>query len=218
VLLAELGPQPSHVDVDRAGTAVVLVAPHARQQLLAREHLARMRHEELEQLVLHVREVERLAADARLIRLEVEHEVGVLRELRTPAPPTAEHEVTHARLELLRVERSQAEVVEEIFAVFELVELTAGNEQQDGLDRAVALAQRATHRERTFGIFVGADDRADPAVGRLVLHRERGVRHGLPTVTREVERLREERRRRIRIHQKDVAHRIHPHIPQSVPR
>src|SRR5687768_11540272 len=35
VLLAELGPQPPDVDVDRAGAAVVLVAPHPRQQDLA---------------------------------------------------------------------------------------------------------------------------------------------------------------------------------------
>ena len=43
VLLAELGPQAPDVDVDRAGAAVVLVAPHPREQRLAGEHLAGVR-------------------------------------------------------------------------------------------------------------------------------------------------------------------------------
>ena len=65
VLLAELGPQAPDVDVDGAGAAVVLVAPHPRQQRLAGEHLARVGGEELQQLVLHVGEVERLARRSR---------------------------------------------------------------------------------------------------------------------------------------------------------
>ena len=58
MLFAEFGAQASNVNVDRARAAVVLVPPHARQQGLAREHLAGMRREELQKLVLHVREVE----------------------------------------------------------------------------------------------------------------------------------------------------------------
>ena len=41
------------------------------------------------------------------------------------------------------------------------------------------------------------DDRAGPAVGRLVLRRDRRVLDRLPRVAREVERLREQRRRRV---------------------
>src|SRR5215831_12189252 len=37
VFLAELRPQPADMHVDRARAAVVLVTPHARQQLFARE-------------------------------------------------------------------------------------------------------------------------------------------------------------------------------------
>src|SRR5688572_12782544 len=42
VLLAELGPQPADVDVDRPGASVVLVAPHPVEQHLPGEHLARV--------------------------------------------------------------------------------------------------------------------------------------------------------------------------------
>ena len=58
------------------------------------------------------------------------------------------------------MERREAEVVEEIFAVLEIVQLRAGDQQQDRLDARVALAQRAAQRERAFGIVVGAHDRA----------------------------------------------------------
>ena len=81
VLLAELGPQATHVDVDGAGAAVVLVPPHPLEQLFAREHFAGVRDEELQQLVFHVREVERLAVHRGLVGLEVQHELAVRRDL-----------------------------------------------------------------------------------------------------------------------------------------
>src|SRR3982074_3054686 len=90
VLLAELRPEPPDVDVDRPRPAVVLVAPYPRQELLAGEHLARMCGEEPKQLVLHVGEVERTVPHGGLVRLEVEHEVAVVDELRpgvVPRPP-----------------------------------------------------------------------------------------------------------------------------------
>ena len=65
VLLAELGAETPHVDINRAGTAVVVIAPDPAQQGLPGEHLARVRGEELQELVLHVSEVERLALDER---------------------------------------------------------------------------------------------------------------------------------------------------------
>ena len=63
MLGAELGPQPADVDVDRAGAAEVVVAPDLLQQLGAREHAAGVLGDELEQLELLVREVERPAGD-----------------------------------------------------------------------------------------------------------------------------------------------------------
>jgi hypothetical protein len=109
--------------------------------------------------------------------------------------------VTQPRLELLLVERRQAEVVEQVLAHLQLAELRARDEQQHRLERAVALAQRAADPQRALGVVVGAHDRARPAVGGLRLRGHRRVRDRLPRVAGEVERLREERRRRVREHQ-----------------
>ena len=59
------------------------------------------------------------------------------------AAPGAELQVPHPRLELARVERREAEVVEEVFAELELGELQARHEQQHRAQRRVALAQRS---------------------------------------------------------------------------
>src|SRR5687768_1180273 len=111
VLLAELGPQAADVDVDRPRPAVVLVTPHAAEQDLAREHLAWVRGEELQQLVLHEREVERPPRDRRLVRLEVEHELPVLHQLGPRARARPPEQVLQPRLELAGMERVEAEVV-----------------------------------------------------------------------------------------------------------
>ena len=65
VLGAELGAEATHVHVDGAGAAEVVVAPHLLQQLLAAEDAAGVLGEVLEELELLVGEVERAAADAR---------------------------------------------------------------------------------------------------------------------------------------------------------
>src|SRR3989442_11968949 len=123
MLLAELGPQAPDVDVDRAGSAVVLVTPHSREQLLTGEHLAGVRGEELQQLVLHVREVERSRGHRRLIGLQIEHQVAVLDDLRPRSSTRSPEEMAKARLQLAGMERRQREVVEEVFAQLQLVEL-----------------------------------------------------------------------------------------------
>src|SRR5439155_12893179 len=53
VLLAELRADAPDVDVDGPRATVVVVAPHAAEQRLAREDATGMGHEELEELVLH---------------------------------------------------------------------------------------------------------------------------------------------------------------------
>src|SRR4051812_11276659 len=63
VLGAELGPQPPHVDVDRAGAAEVVVAPDLLQQLGPGEDPARVLGEVLQELELLERQVERLALE-----------------------------------------------------------------------------------------------------------------------------------------------------------
>ena len=78
-------------------------------------------------------------------------------------PPGAPEQVAQAGLELLRVERGQAEVVEQVLAELELGELRARHEQQQRLERQVALAQRAAQRERALGVVVGDDDARRPS-------------------------------------------------------
>jgi hypothetical protein len=62
-LRSELRAQPAHVDVDRAGAPVVVVAPDLLQQLGPGEHPARVLGEVLQQLELLVGQVERAPAD-----------------------------------------------------------------------------------------------------------------------------------------------------------
>ena len=50
MLGTELGPQPPHVYVHRAGAAEVVVAPHLLQQVRTGEHPARVLGKELQQL------------------------------------------------------------------------------------------------------------------------------------------------------------------------
>ena len=61
--------------VDRARAAVVVAAPDAAQQHLAGVRATGVRHEEREQGVLEVGEVDRLAVQVRLVGGEVEREV-----------------------------------------------------------------------------------------------------------------------------------------------
>ncbi len=62
MLRAELGPQPTHVDVDRPGTSVVVVTPHLLQELGASEDPAGVLGEVLQQLEFLEGELERTAA------------------------------------------------------------------------------------------------------------------------------------------------------------
>ena len=190
VLLAELGPQAPDVDVDGAGAAVVLVAPHPRQQRLAGEHLAGVRGEELEQLVLHVGEVERVAVDGGLVGLEVEHERRRTRRSSGAVPrPGAPEQVPEPGLELAGVERRQAEVVEQVVAQLEVAELGAADQQQQRLERDVALAQRAgTGRTRPRGRRRRTTIGAGPAVVGLeagaATSRRRTAFHGVAAAGR----------------------------------
>src|SRR5262249_28123624 len=103
LLFAELGPQPADMNVDRACPAVVLVAPHPAQQRLAREDLAGMDGEELQQLVLHVRQVERPPVDCGLVRLEVEDERAVFDELGSRAASGSPEEMLETGVEFERL-------------------------------------------------------------------------------------------------------------------
>ena len=71
------------MNVHRSCTAVVLVAPHTRQQHLAREHLAGVLREEFQQFIFHEREVEGSAVETCLICLEVKDKSGVFDKFRS---------------------------------------------------------------------------------------------------------------------------------------
>src|SRR6185369_3825484 len=172
VLLAELGSETSDVDVDRASAAVVLVAPHTRQQRLAGEHLARMRRQVLEELVLHVGEVERATRDRGLVGLEVEHEHAVLDELGTRPSATSPEQVLEPRFELDRGRRRDAEVVEEVLTQLEVADVRRGDEKKEWFERDVALAEHAAQAERRFGVARRVDHRARPALLGLDARRQ----------------------------------------------
>jgi len=195
------------VDVDGARPAVVLVAPHPRQERFAGEDLARVLREELEQLVLHVGEVERSGVDGRLVRLQVERKGAVLDHVRSDAATFPPEQVAEPSLELDRVERREAEVVEQLAAQLEVGQLPAGDEDEQRRHRAVALAQHTGDGPGAFRVGVGCDHRPRPSLARLVARRAVGVADRLPPVAGEVERAGEVGRRRIGEDSEEV-HRI----------
>ncbi len=170
------------MDVDRAGPAVVLVAPDPRQQRLTGEDLAGVGGEELEQLVLHVGEVERPPADRRLVGLEVDDEVAVLHDFGPGRPAGPPGQQPQPGLQLLGVERREAEVVEKVFPQFEITQLVARHQYEDRLNRYVPSPQRAADDECALGVALGGDHGPRPTVGRFQLGRDRGVGHRLPGI------------------------------------
>ena len=104
--------------------------------------------------------------------------------------PRAPEQVLEAGLELARVERRQAEVVEEVVAQLEVAELGAADEQQQRLEREVALAQRPAEGE---GAAPGRRRRttmapAQPSSGSRRVDVASSA-DGLPRVAGQVERL-----------------------------
>ena len=167
VLFAELGAQASHVDIDRSGAAVVVVAPDPAQQGLPGEHLARVRGQELQQLVLHIGEVERLAVDGGLVRLEVHPERAVLDDLGPGDLATATEKVLEASLGStgwngLRQKSSKRSSRKSSR------QMAATDQQQHRTDVDVAAADRPAQAKGLVGFIAGHDDRADPAVGGLL--------------------------------------------------
>ena len=106
------------------------------------------------------------------------------------------------------MERREAEVVEQVVAQLEVVQPRAREQQQQRLERRVALAERAAQRERALGIDVGADDRARPTVVGLARLRGALVGDGLPRIAAEVERLGQLGRRRVREQKQRLHHRL----------
>ena len=139
VLLAELGPQAPDVHVDRAGAAVVLVAPDPAEQRLAGEDLGRMPGQEAQELVFHVGQVEDTTRHGGLVRLEVEHERPVLNDVGPHALPGPPEEVLQARHQLIGPGGQDAEVVVEVVAQQQVADLV----RPDGEEQRVSWAPRA---------------------------------------------------------------------------
>src|SRR5688572_23642302 len=116
MLLAELGAQPANVNVDGARAAVVLVAPDAVEEHLSGEDFAGVLSQKLEQLVLHVREVEMMSADRRLIGRHVELQLAIFDEVWCRRRAGAPQQVADPCLQFGGMERKQAEVVEQLVA------------------------------------------------------------------------------------------------------
>ena len=74
----DLLPQLGDEVVDRARRRRLLVAPDLVQNLLARDDLARVRHQIAEEIELARREVDALAAAVRLVRAEIDVDVADL--------------------------------------------------------------------------------------------------------------------------------------------
>ncbi len=108
--------------------------------------------EELQQLVLHVGEVERAGGDGGLVGLEVEHERAVLDQLRAATPCPCARRGGAAGPRAPGVERGEAEVVEEVVAQLEVGQVGAGDEQEQRARRARrACAAPGTARRRRRG-------------------------------------------------------------------
>src|SRR5262249_50540743 len=79
--LTELAAQVADVDLERVGARAEVVAPHVLEDLRAREHLARMLHEQLEQEELGAGELDRALAAGDRVAGRVELQVGVAEHL-----------------------------------------------------------------------------------------------------------------------------------------
>jgi hypothetical protein len=152
--------------------------------------------EELEQLVLHVGQVQRPAGQGGLIGLQVEDERSVLDQVGSGPPPRPPKKVGPAGLQLLALPRRHAEIVEQILSQLQLTELRSGDKQQEGSSGRSRL-RRLRHRANAPSGSTSAHTMApgpavvgfDP-VGRFDRYRR------LPRVTGQIESLSQRRRSR----------------------
>src|SRR5438309_1384894 len=96
-----LAAQVADVDLERVGGGAEVIAPHAVEDRGARQHLARMAHQQFEQQELGARELERALAAARLVRARVELEVLEAQHLLVALPAGAPQERAQPRDQLL---------------------------------------------------------------------------------------------------------------------
>src|SRR4051812_1554679 len=191
--------------VNGACAAVILVSPDPRQQDLPGKHLAGVLGEKLQEFVFHVREVEWTALDRGLVGVDVQRQPAVLDRFVLHLGEALEQQMAQAGLDLRRMERGQAEVVEQVVAQLQLVELRPVEQQQQP-GRRVALAQRPAERPGTLGVRVAGHDRAGPPVGRFVGRRAVGGANRLPPIATQIQGARQIRRRRLGVDDQLLQH------------
>ena len=102
----ELAPEIGHVHVDQSGARVEVDAPHALEQILARDDLSRPRDQGLHEPVLGRRQVEPRAAPPRLVAQPVELDVAAAQHgrprVRAPAVQRAQSGEQLFEIERLR--------------------------------------------------------------------------------------------------------------------
>ena len=86
-------------------------------------------------------------------------------------------------------ERGEAEVVEQVVAQLEVVELAGAHQQQQWFERQFGLAEAAAQGEGVVWVDVGRNDRAGPPLIGFVGHRPVGVADRLPRPAAQVEGL-----------------------------
>ena len=133
VLLAQLGPQTPHVDVDGPSSSEVLIAPDPGQQRLAAEHPARMGGEKPKELILHVSQVQGTALDRRLIGLQVQRQGPVDDQVRILAATGAPEQVRETRFDLLGGRVRKHEVVEQVLSKLEIGEARLRHDEEQRL-------------------------------------------------------------------------------------
>ena len=129
----ELAAQVADEDVDHVGLDVGRVAPHQREQLVAREHLAGVADEDLEQVELAAGEAELAAAARGDVAARVDDEVAAPRAGRRPSAPRRRSSASQPRGQLVDRERlDQVVVGAGLQAGDAVVDLVARGQHADG--------------------------------------------------------------------------------------
>ena len=145
--------------------------------------------QELQELVLHVGQVERFAVDGRLVCLQVQGQRSVLDQLRTGTPPGSVEEVLDPCLEFGGPDRRQAEVVEQVVTQLQVGQLAASDQQQEWRQRRLHLPEPTAQGERSLRVGVGNHDGAGPSLVGFVGHCGIRVGDGLPRPAVQIEAL-----------------------------
>ncbi len=171
-----LAPEIADVDVERVRGVAEVVAPDSLVDERARQHLARVPHEQLEQVGLRRGQLEAAAATAGVHRAEIEAQVGEAQNGARLLGLRAAQQRPQAREELLEVVRLREVVVGTCVEALDAIpDRVAGGEQEDR-DAVPLPPQPAGHVE---AVEPGHHHVEHDGVGRARVHsRQRRVSVG----------------------------------------